>query len=299
MTGCDEFRWADAQPGYKVMPLYDSEGNVGPHFLDQIEQWGHSFDGLMEDPIFAQIIGKELEGESIAHCQLSGLASMAPNERIRNLYLKWLGFINADLQPWTTGGAIHFRPHWARVLMLALVLGESLGFSDDELEALAVAAAFHDSRRKDPYMDTGHGARAAQYYKEFCQAVGQGAACKTNAAASICFDIRVYELVRWHDRDDDLGLEAVRRVVDEALSGQCGIAGAAGDGVAFAEDSSDAKARFESLYLAFKDADGLDRVRLGEGEPDVRFLRNEEAMGLLPYAYELLGASMGLASGER
>lgn len=263
---------ADAVPKYQVSSLYDSCGNVAAHFLDEIVEHGHEFEQLMGDPIFAQIIDKELEGESIANAVLSPLAEKAPNERIKVLFLKWLGFINGYLQPWTTGGAIHFRPHWARVLMLSLVLGESLGLPDVDLEALAMAAVFHDSRRRNPYMDVGHGDRAANYYKTLClQADSEGVACLLDKG-DIRFDPRTYLVVKWHDRDDDLGLDAMKHALCDLPLGS--------------------QADSKTMYLIFKDADGLDRVRLGQGEPDVRYLRTQAAYDLLPFAHELLDASL-------
>lgn len=154
-------------PRYKVSPLYDENGRIAPQFLDEeFSSYGHTWEESMGMPWFQGIIKQELAAEKIADQPLEHLADIAPSERVKHLYLHWLRFMNDKLDPWTTGGAIHFRPHWARVLMLALTLGDAAGLNDADMNALAVAAVFHDSRRKNPYMDTGHGRRASDYYRE-------------------------------------------------------------------------------------------------------------------------------------
>ena len=63
----------------------------------------------------------------------------------------------------------------------------------------------------------------------------------------LSFDQRVFDVMSFHDRDDTLK--------DEIL-----------------------------LYKIFKDADALDRFRLGPNGLDPRFLRTKEAKGLVSYA---------------
>jgi hypothetical protein len=251
---------------YSVTPLHTEDGAVAPHFLRFAEDMGYSWDNLMLDPRFAEIIGKEVATESMANGPLHALAELAPSERARDTFLHWLAFINADLNPWTTGGSIHFRPHWGRVLMLSQALGELEGLSDTDLEALAAAASFHDSRRADPYLDTGHGARAAKYYKRFCEDTQRGYARATLAGRSIAYDDRVYFAVAWHDREDAEGEEAIRAF----FSGRP-VSGV--DAVRF--------------YRILKDVDGLDRVRLGGNDFDPSYLRCSHAPELIDYAQRL------------
>lgn len=63
----------------------------------------------------------------------------------------------------------------------------------------------------------------------------------------------------YHDRDDPVGIKAMKQkkppLKDEIL-----------------------------LYKIFKDADALDRFRLGPNGLDPRFLRTKEAKGLVSYA---------------
>ena len=272
---------------YSVTPLRDAQGNISPHFLsrelhlDQ-ETWREA----MNDPVFAQIIAREEDAERIAHASLDQLARLAPNERVRTMYLAWMRFIDETLDPWTTGGAIHFRPHWARVLMIALVLGDAAGLPENDLKALAMAAVFHDSRRKNPYLDTGHGMRASEYYKATAGLV-DGNAEETETASAVrsfiilpraTFDPRSFLIVRWHDRDDADGFAAFERAAD-----------------LLEQTPADAQADVALLYRLFKDADGLDRVRLGSGQLDKRFLRTQGAIDAVPFAHELLEASLSLS----
>ena len=127
----------DKTPRYRVRKLYDRNGQVAPHFLDdEFHSFCESWDKAMSDPNFAEIIERDLAAERLADDPLDQLAALAPNERVRTRFLKWLEFIDTRLNPWTTGGAIHFRPHWARVLMLALTMGDAAGLSDTDLDAL-------------------------------------------------------------------------------------------------------------------------------------------------------------------
>ncbi|MBO4364713.1 MAG: hypothetical protein J5804_00285 [Eggerthellaceae bacterium] len=277
-------RWAQAPSEYYVTSMRTADGAIAPHYLDEICQHGLDFDVLMEDPVFARIIDCELQAEVVASTALHSLANYAPSERVYDLFLRWLAFQNGDLQPWTTGGAIHFRPHWSRVLMLSLVIGEQRDLDDTSMEALAMAAVFHDSRRKNPYLDTGHGARAAEYYLQFCNETSSGALRRTPAGRAIRFDPRTYLAIRWHDRDDDTGLHAIAQVTSDACLPVAGIQNLR------AYTPSDSTSA-EDILRIFKDADALDRVRLGgmdHGGLDVRYLRTPEAHDLVDFANTLL-----------
>lgn len=286
MTDRETLHWAHAKPEYSVTPMRNEQNEVAPHYLNELEEHGLDFDELMaHDARFAEIIDNEIAAESHAGADLAILAQAAPDDCSRNLFLRWLAFINADLQPWTTGGAIHFRPHWARVLLLALTLGRKRNLASPDLEALAMAAVFHDTRRKDPYLDTGHGARAARYYAAFCLDEGKGAARRSPAGRSIRFDPRTYLAIYWHDRADEDGLAAIETSLRANSLPDLGI-----------EDMSalvpaEAQADFSLLYLMFKDADALDRVRLGPHDLDPSFLRTEESHELLPFAQHLFALS--------
>ena len=76
--------------------------------------------------------------------------------------------------------------------------------------------------------------------------------CQTN---SLSFDNRVYLVMAFHDRDDVLGEAALTEQKSGIL-----------------------------LYLIFKDADALDRFRLGPNGLDIRYLRTAEGKSLYCYA---------------
>ena len=72
---------------------------------------------------------------------------------------------------------------------------------------------------------------------------------------SLSFDTRVYLVMAFHDRDDVLGEAALTEQKSGIL-----------------------------LYHIFKDADALDRFRLGPNGLDIRYLRTAEGKSLYRYA---------------
>lgn len=76
--------------------------------------------------------------------------------------------------------------------------------------------------------------------------------------------------MRFHDRDDAMGEEAM-------------------------EDDEGAIC----LYRVLKDADALDRFRLGPDGLDERFLRTPQARGLVGFARELVRSEMDADAGDR
>ena len=207
---------------------------------------------------------------------LQQIADFAPTPAERERALKWLAFIETHSEGWPFGGENHLKPHWCRVLALALNIAEGEGFPEADREALAAAAAFHDTRRRNSWPDRGHGARAGKHYESFC------------AEHDMSLDPRVVQVMAWHDRDDDEGIAAIEAW--EAAHPEARPAGSV--------PTAD-------LYRAFKDADGLDRVRLAlnvemPDEPnlpqislDPRFLRLPTSKKLVGLAHELLAASQG------
>ena len=74
--------------------------------------------------------------------------------------------------------------------------------------------------------------------------------------------------MRYHDLDDTLGIEAIRR------------------------DFPDRAGRVEKLYAIFKDADALDRWRLGRWGLDEKYLRTASARTLVQTARNLVTDTM-------
>ena len=175
-------------------------------------------------------------------------------QRVRQLFLQWEPFMEQRVDFWDIPGNldIHTQGHCERVLLHALRIGEARHVSDRSMTALAHASIFHDTRRKDNYLDVGHGARAANYYRDFCQLDG------------LDFLPEAYAAIWYHDRDDDKGKAYI------------------------AANAGDDKATWEETYAIFKDADALDRYRLGTWCLDEGFLRTPESKTMTPFALRLV-----------
>lgn len=167
-------------------------------------------------------------------------------ETIRADYETWRGFLETEVRFTLTNSEQHTKEHCTRVLLYALLIADKLELPQAEREALCAAAVFHDSRRQDDWLDVGHGRRAADYYREYC------------LTHSLPYDERVYRIMAFHDRDDDLGEAALTEWEEGSL-----------------------------LYHIFKDADALDRFRLGPKSLDVRYLRTGAARSLCDYAKQV------------
>lgn len=170
---------------------------------------------------------------------------------IKKHYKQWNLYMENNIDFWLPESELHTKNHCSRVLLLALCIGYQKNLSDEELDVLGMAAIFHDSRRLDDGIDKGHGRRAAEYYKEYCQ------------THNLPYDERIYYITYYHDQDDSSGLSEIRR-------------------------SKTLDSRAVLLYQIFKDADALDRFRLGPNGLDVSFLRTKEAEGLVDFAKQLI-----------
>lgn len=188
---------------------------------------------------------------------LESLAATLPEwPTIAERYHYWQDFMAHKVAFNQFASEAHTKQHAARVLLHALVIGARRGLRATDLDVLGAAAAFHDARRQDDWLDTGHGQRAADYYRTFC----------ADATNNLSFDQRVYLTMAFHDRDDELGREAFA---------QHGLA------------------ESTILYSMFKDADGLDRFRLGPNALNTRMLRTPEAHELVNFARELVETTDG------
>ncbi|MDW8802369.1 HD domain-containing protein [Clostridium sp. A1-XYC3] len=173
---------------------------------------------------------------------------------VERRYKKWYEFMEQNIQFWLKDSVKHTKEHCARVLLLSLVIAYQIGLSYEEMDALSMAAIFHDSRRLDDWLDKGHGKRAAEYYADYC--------CEHDMP----FDEQTYYIMYYHDQDDTIGLSEIAKA--PIVSERCML-----------------------LYKIFKDADGLDRFRLGPGGLDVNMLRTEEAHKLVDFAKYFLQKS--------
>ena len=168
-------------------------------------------------------------------------------EQVRPAYEHWECFLEECVDFWLKTSDKHTKEHCKRVLLYCLLIADQKCLLAEEWDILCTAAVFHDSRRQDDWMDVGHGQRAADYYQEFC---------KVN---DLPFQQRCYDVIAYHDRDDQMGIDAIRSRVPQEP-----------DTVL--------------LYQVFKDADALDRFRLGPCGFDPKYLRTDEARNLTDYA---------------
>lgn len=180
------------------------------------------------------------------------IRSLSP--AVKEVFLKWNGFMYRHVRFNRPDSEIHAANHCERVLLFALIIGEKICGDDREaFEILAHASIFHDTRRENDYLDTGHGARAAVYYEKFCKENG-----------GIIFHPESVFLMRYHDLADSKGREAISE--------------------RFGEDAD----RVIRLYEIFKDADALDRWRLGSNGLDPEFLRTQPAKTMLSYSRRIV-----------
>lgn len=179
-------------------------------------------------------------------------------EEVATLFNRWDNYLYSTVDFNMADSPIHSYAHTERVLLHALSLGYDIFGNDDEaLEILAHAALFHDTRRHDEYLDTGHGSRAAVHYAEFCQEHPQ-----------MTMHPESQYLMRYHDLDDNVGIKAIRKAFPESAD------------------------RVLKLYEIFKDADALDRWRLGHLGLDPAYLRTRKAKESITFAKELVKQTM-------
>lgn len=149
--------------------------------------------------------------------------------------------------------SLHGVRHTQRVHIHARRLASELRRDDADTELTLCAALWHDIGRTNDGWDPRHGARSAMR----AAALGLMQGISAADAEIVAFAIRCHSLA------DGLGEAEARRLAEQERA-------------------------LRILWL-LKDADGLDRVRLGAWEaPDPAQLRHPQAIALLPFAKELL-----------
>ena len=163
----------------------------------------------------------------------------------------WDEYLRGNIDFSLKESSIHTYDHASRVLLHALNIAHRRGIDAAAREVLVHAALFHDTRRLDDWEDVGHGARGAKNYENYCQSHDD---FEFSGLAAL--------IMTFHDRDDVIGEEAI-----EEKYGDRGV----------------------ELYRIFKDADGLDRVRLGNSALDPNYLRFQESREMVGLARSLAG----------
>ena len=108
---------------------------------------------------------------------------------------------------------------------------------------------------------------------------------KTDEKGLLAYDPRTMLAIAWHDRDDADGLRAAVRAVERDED-------PVGKGSFSATLPAGASADATTVLQIFKDADSLDRVRLGPNGLDERYLRTAPARERVTFARELLAATV-------
>lgn len=144
---------------------------------------------------------------------------------------------------------VHGSGHIHRVLLFAALIAWKEGLEESLVRQYFLAASYHDVGRTFDGYDLDHGARSAQQLAELTGQTGESLAqLQAAVTAHARPDGQLEEIVRsFHPRDYDRAVELTRLL---------------------------------------KDADNLDRVRLGDLQ--VRFLRHKSARELADFALRLL-----------
>jgi len=145
---------------------------------------------------------------------------------------------------------IHGVRHARRVLFHTLMISSMCGLDEPDRELLVSAALYHDIGRDNDGLCFRHGKLSV----EKMTALNLVPAGRENGEM-------LKFVVTYHCIDDSKAL-AELKVVPEAC-----------------------RERTRRLFNVLKDADGLDRVRIGD--LDVKYLRNPESVRLEKLAYEL------------
>lgn len=176
---------------------------------------------------------------------------------LRGVYREYADYLDERLYFTRPQSPIHAKPHELRVLIFTLLLGEGENRAPEWQDMLAQAAIFHDTRRINDGIDKGHGARAAEYYREYC------------AGSDLPFYPQTEFMITYHVPSDAVGERALREL-----------------------DLSDReRSDYWKLYRIFKDADALDRFRLGRYGLNPAYLRTPTAHRLVDTAAALYRAT--------
>lgn len=167
------------------------------------------------------------------------------------LYNKYADLLKGEyfLNP----GGIHGLGHTKRVLLLNLILAFQLKLEDKDIHILSMAALYHDIGRTNDGVDPRHGLESYR---------------KAEKAGLIrCDTTEDTEVMRFIIENHCLRDDTARRMLGNYNTGNT-------------RDTL-------KLFNIFKDADGLDRVRLRD--LDINQLRTDQAKSLVLVAEQLLG----------
>ncbi len=156
------------------------------------------------------------------------------------------GFYLNEMKGFDFISDIHGQNHTKRVLLHILILCHLLNVSGKEKAMLCMAAIYHDLGRVHDNRDDKHGFRSKQIY--------EGDVKSPHPIISF--------LIEYHSRMDSQGLDEINN--NPVLAKE--------------------KDLVIKLYNIFKDADALDRIRLGPRDLDIGYLRLPESKQLIKVA---------------
>lgn len=146
---------------------------------------------------------------------------------------------------------IHGKDHIERVIFFSVLLSFAYKLDEADTNILINAASLHDTRRVNDGWDTEHGPRAARESIQYAHDIKKE-------------DKEILQaVIAAHSRDDKKMDETIREFVK----------------------NEDDFPRAKRLAKFFKDADGLDRVRINLLDP--AYLRNDYSKGLVDFSYKL------------
>ncbi|WP_176968186.1 HD domain-containing protein [Tindallia californiensis] len=151
---------------------------------------------------------------------------------------------------------LHGPDHTQRVMILAILIGQLYRISEEEEKILIFSSLYHDIGRHNDQKDSFHGTKSVQKVKALKRRMRLNCSQELDIATMI---------IRYHSVDDSIAMEEHKKI-------QRGW-------------SDKAYTTMSKLYLIFKDADNLDRVRIND--LDIRYLRNKESVKLTSFAEDL------------
>ena len=211
---------------------------------------------------YKEIICSPGDVEEIEEMKFLSLVDLMPElerQGILKLYHNYCPMIKNEC--FHKPGGIHGISHTRRVLLLSLMLSWMEGLGETDRVLLCQAALYHDIGRSNDNFDPEHGRESYQKVLQYGLFNGE---------------TESQEILRFIIENHCISDYKVERLVKDYKV-------------------SDPEHMFK-LYLVFKDADGLDRIRIND--LDVKQLRTPSAHKLLLVARELLDDTQGIIGAD-
>lgn len=151
---------------------------------------------------------------------------------------------------------VHGHSHIERVLLLGALIAWKIDMSDADTQLLLTACSYHDIGRRNDWVDPAHGRRSAEMLQDPANE-------------------RLLDPIPPQDRRLVYAMVAAHSV-SSAYRAQVA------DEFQIPAENME---RYEKLLSCLKDADNLDRVRIGD--LDTRYLRNPISLNLAAFAQDL------------